>query len=146
MPKWLKVVLIFIGVSVLGLALLVGGIVWWVSANKERLAETGKKAQENGVSFGATHTQDQCVDEGLSHLKECGALDFLCEAGNKIALMSCMAAAKQDGTCRDVPSRDDIFKLANWANEECARRGFRGSQQCTRMIQAIPDACARDQR
>ena len=146
MPKWLKVVLVLIGVSVLGLALLVGGIVWWASANKERLVESGKKAQENGARFGATHTQDQCIDEGLSHVKDCGGFDFVCEAGNKIALMSCMGAATVDGTCKDVPERTDIFKMATFASEECGRRGFRGSQPCGRLMQAIPEACSRDRR
>lgn len=143
MPKWLKVVLILFGVGVLGLALFVGGIAWWVSANKERLAATGKNAQEEGARFGASHTQEQCLDDGLSHLKGCGAMDFICEAGNKIRLVSCLGAAQADGTCNDVPSRNDIFKIATWSNEECTRRGFRGSQQCGRMMQALPEACAR---
>ncbi len=146
MPKWLKVMLIVIGVGVLGLALLVGGVVWWASANKEKFAATGKKAQEDGTRFGATHTKDQCVDEALSHLKDCGTFDFVCEGGNKIALASCMGVARDDGTCKDVPERTDIFKMATWANDECARRGFRGSQPCGRLIQAIPDGCARDPR
>ncbi len=143
MPKWLKIVLILLGVGILGVGLLVGGIAWWVSANKDRLAEIGKNGQEEGTRFGATHSQSQCVDDGLSHLKDCGALDFMCEAGNKIRLVSCLDAATQDGTCNNVPSRNDIFRVATWANEQCTDKGFRGSQPCGRMMQALPEVCSR---
>ena len=146
MPKWLKFVLLFLGIGIVGFGLLIGGFVWWVSANKERLADTGRNAQAEGATFGSTHTQNECVDDALAQMKTCGAIDFVCEAGNKIRLTSCIPAASEDTTCRNIPSKSEIFKMAMWANEECDRRGFHGSQPCGRLMQGIVDACSRPRR
>jgi len=141
-PKWLKIILILAGIGVVLLGAIIGGFAWWISANKDRLAADGKVAQDEGTQFGKSHTQAECVDEGLSHLKQCGAMDFMCEAMNKLRLTSCMDVATKDTTCREAPSRDDIFKMATWSNQFCADKGWAGSQQCGRLAQSIPEACA----
>jgi hypothetical protein len=146
MPRWLKFVLLFLGIGIVGFGLLIGGFVWWISANKDRLAETGQRATSEGHEYGASHTQAECVSDGLSHLKACGMVDFVCEAENKIRLTSCLPVAKVDDTCNDVPGPTDIWKLANWSNQQCDERGYRGSQPCGRLMQGVAEVCAKPRR
>ena len=146
MPQWLKVLLLLLVAAVLGLGLLVGGCIWWVSANKGRLVEGGRAAQTEGKAFGATHAQGQCIEDGLTRLKSCGPVDFVCEALTKLRVDSCMAVAEDDGACAKVPGRGDILKEALWGNEECTRRGYAGSQSCGRLLQGVAETCAKRER
>ncbi len=148
MPTWLKLVLAFLGIGLLGGGLVIGGFVWWVSANKDDLAREGKAAMAEGTEYGQTHTKDECVDEGLRRLDACGSVGFVCEATNKMRMEACIrasAAGTRPGrdVCADTPGRDDIMKSAMWANEECRRRGRAGSQPCGRLMQGIQEVCRR---
>ncbi|MGH7296241.1 MAG: hypothetical protein ACRELB_14970 [Polyangiaceae bacterium] len=143
MPKWLKVALILLGLGVLGVGLLVGGLVWWVRANKDRIAREGGAAQRAGKAFGATHAQSECVDDALVQLASCGKVDFMCEAFAKVRLTSCMPVARVDGTCKAVPAPSEIMSVVHWSNLECRRRGQPGSQACGRLMSGVAEACAK---
>ncbi|HEY1697091.1 MAG TPA: hypothetical protein VGG39_33255 [Polyangiaceae bacterium] len=139
MPKWLKVRLIVAAAGVLVVGLLVGGLVWWFSANGDRIAKDGREAETAGETFGATHAQSECVDDSLAQLGTCGSVDFMCEAMAKVRLQSCLSVARDDGTCKKAPT--EIMKAATWANAECARRGQSGSQRCGRFLGGLAQAC-----
>jgi hypothetical protein len=139
LPWWLVVLLVFGGLFLVG-ALAVGGFVWWLQSNKDRLAESGKKAMDLGRSFGATHDQRQCVDEGVRQLSTRSG--FIGEAEARLFLKECVKhAQKTAGFCSGVPHRGDIMKTAVWAIGECERHGRAQDQSCGRLMQAIPEAC-----
>lgn len=139
MPKWLKVLLIVAASGILFVALAVGGLVWWVNANKDRIVKDGREAQKAGTAFGASHAQSDCVDDSLTQLGTCGSVDFMCEGMAKVRLESCLSVARDDGTCKAAPT--EIFKAATWANAECARRGRKASQPCGRLLGGLAQAC-----
>src|SRR5580704_8437917 len=100
MPSWLKFVLLLLATGVLGLGLVIGGGVWWWGKNKDRIAKGGRAAQTEGRAFGRKNPRGACIDDGLTRLKSCAPLDFLCEAGIKIRLKSCISVAEDDGACK----------------------------------------------
>ena len=65
MPKWLKIVLLVGLIGFVGFGLLVGGIVWWATANKDQIVSDTKAAQEQGTVFGATHHRADCIDDSV---------------------------------------------------------------------------------
>jgi hypothetical protein len=146
MPKWLKILLFLFGGGILAFGLLVGGVVWWASANKDRLVEGTQTAQKEGKRYGETHAKNDCIDDALNRVKTCGMMDFVCEAQAKIRMTECMSVASEDGTCKSAPSQTEIFKIATWANQECANRGYRGSQPCARLLQGVVQGCAQSRR
>ena len=143
MPTWLKIVLAFVGIGLVGGGLVIGGFVWWVSANKDDLAREGKAAMTEGTEYGRTHTKGECVDEGLRRLDACGSVGFVCEATNKMRMQACVRASTQGDVCEGVPGRDEIMKGAMWASDECRRRGRAGSQPCGRLMQGVQEVCRR---
>ena len=48
--RWWIVILVVLGIGVLILVVAVGGMVWWFSANKDRLAAMGKEAEEQSTA------------------------------------------------------------------------------------------------
>jgi hypothetical protein len=139
MPTWLKIVLLVIAANVLAVGFLVAGLLWWVDASTERDVKDSIEAGKAGASFGATHAQSDCIDEGLRQVETCGSLDFRCEAKANMRLFACISVARDDGTCKKVPA--DITKAEAWANAECARRGRSGSWGCERLLSEVSPAC-----
>jgi hypothetical protein len=143
MPKWLKITLVLCGVGVLLLGLLVGGVAWWFSANKDKLVQEGRAAETAGKAFGTTHAQGECIDDALAQLGSCGESGIMCEVSLKIRLNACLSVARDDGTCNGVPGRSDIMKGAVWGNDECTHRGHSGSQSCGRVLRGVVEFCAK---
>ena len=141
--RWWLVLLVVLGVAVLGIGLVVGGIVWWVHANKDRLVAMGREAETSAAEFAASHDQDACVGEGLKKTDACDGI--MCEAQTKIFLEKCIQrATPTPGFCEDVPPSSEIMKTVSWVQEQCRRRGRPADdQRCTRLMQGIPPACHR---
>jgi hypothetical protein len=143
MPKWLKGLLILGGIGfalVLAISFAAG---LWFKNNKERLVEEGKASKNNGVEFGRAHDKDACVTEALRRGAECGAADFVCEAKQKLFMVSCLGESPKDPEfCRGAPKMGEIMATATYLNDACEKRGQPGSQRCTRLLQAIPEHCA----
>jgi hypothetical protein len=141
MPKWLKVLLALFVFAVLGLGMVVGSCVWWVSANKDRLVTGTQAAQREGASFGRTHSQGECIDDSIERVKSCGQLDLPCEVMVKLRLGSCLPVATDDGACARYESQTNLVKEAFLGNEDCKRRGQAGSAACGRLMQGVPEEC-----
>jgi hypothetical protein len=145
MPGWLKFVLLMLAAGVLGLALFVGAIAWWVNKNKDSLIEGARAAQAGGRNFGRTHSKGECIDDSLTRLKLCKSIDLICATGVRVRLTTCMSVAKDDGACQGVPGPMELLKLSFWESRECARRGQPGSQSCQSLMQGVAEACAQGQ-
>ena len=152
MPTWLKFVLVIVGLLfVLG---LLGGIgIWWAMAKLENtfsaMEDELPQIAEEGVAFGQSHDQDQCIDEGLKRAALCGQIDVGCIVKANMFGASCLDAAVPDPTlCADVPSAGDSpFKMGEWAQAECKARGYGDSTQCVQYLQmSVVDYCVRSSR
>jgi hypothetical protein len=146
MPSWLKLLFALAGAALLILVLLVGGVTLWVNHNQDRMLEMGKTAGDDGKRFGVEHTQAECVNDAAGRIEQCGGSDVGCESSNHVRLNACISVAKSDGLCARAPLKGDMWKSAMWANDECDRRGRHASQPCQRLMQSVPEACARTSR
>ncbi len=139
MPWWGILLIIFGVLAFLGL-LAIGGIYWWVTANKDRLLAVGEEGAREGETFASDREQSECVDEGIRKLSSCNGL--MCEAQVKIFTETCIREAEPTpGFCDGVPPKSEIVKASMWAINECSRRGKPNNQRCTRLVQAVLEAC-----
>ncbi|MBX3202497.1 MAG: hypothetical protein KF850_13060 [Labilithrix sp.] len=139
MPWWAILLIAFGALAFLGL-LAIGGVVWWVSANKDRLIAVGREGSREAEAFARDHDQSECVDEGIRKVASCDGV--LCEAQMKIFTTTCIRDARRTpGFCDDVPRMHDIVNTSRWVLDECSRRGKPNNSRCTRLVQAVPEAC-----
>lgn len=142
MPTWVKVVLAVVATGILGLAVLVGGVYWWVTSNKDRLKDEGKAALEGGRTYGAAHAKGECVDEAVARVSQCGVAGFVCEATTKIWLKECLGKSTSGppSWCAGAPEPDSIVAGATWSADECRRRNH-PTQACGRLMADALHAC-----
>ena len=119
--------------------LLFAGGAWWLDSNKDHLKEVGQRAMQEGKDFAASSDRDGCVTEALRRLDAKGA--FMEQVEHKLFLEACLRAAPAAASCEGVPARGDIMKSAQWAVDECARRGHAGNQDCGRLVGAVVEIC-----
>lgn len=140
MPKWLKVILILLGVVVLLCGLSSAGGYWWFSENKEKLKGVGERARKEGAAFAWKSDAEGCVDEGLRRLHErSGIVD---QAVHKLFLKACLEkATRPAGFCTGVPPHGELLAFASWAAERCVAKGKPKDQDCARLMQGVQEAC-----
>ena len=139
--RWGRVVLIGCG-SIVVLAIVVVGIgAYWFSSNKDRLVAMGKQASLEAAAFAASHSQDDCVDEGLKKIDACDGI--LCEGGAKAFTDMCIhEASPTPGLCDGVPAPTEILKAARWIQGQCGKHGRgQGDPKCSRLVQSVVTAC-----
>lgn len=139
--RWWVVLLVAFGVIALIGILGVVGVVWWFSANKDRLLAAGKEGTAEAATYAASHDQSACVDEGLRRVAMCDGI--MCEAKEKIFTTACVQnATPSTGFCDNVPPANAIMEVARWSVDECERRRQSArDQRCHRLVQAVPAAC-----
>lgn len=140
MPKWLKVVLVLLGVVVLLCGVSSAGAYWWFTENKDKLKGVGERAKQEGAAFAYRSNAEGCVDEGLRRLQErSGIVD---QAEHKLFLKACLEKVSLPPEfCADVPPRKEIIASASWAVERCLAKGRTQDQECARLMQAVQEAC-----
>lgn len=140
MPKWLKIVLILVGVMLFACGLCGGGAFFWFNENKEKLKGVGDKAKQEGAAFAYRSNSEGCVDEALRRVtKDTSIVD---QAGNKIFLKACLDKTERaPGFCDDVPPRSELIVSAKWAVERCVEKGRVEDQVCARLMQVVQEAC-----
>ena len=139
MPWWKGLLIAFGVLALIGIA-IVGGITWWVMANKDRLVSESRDTMAEAKAFAESHDQDACVGEGLRKVAACDG--FMCEAQTKIFTTFCLQQAEPTpGFCDGVPPTSEIMNTSRWVVAECERRGKKGNQRCSRLVQAVPEVC-----
>jgi hypothetical protein len=137
----MKVLAIIGGTLLVLIGLAVGAGIIWFEQNKEELRVRGQAAQSQGASFGASSSQEGCVDESLSRLDQCGGL--ICEVMVKFFLKACLKAApSQAGFCGGVPASGEIMASVNWTMGQCSAHDHPLDQPCARLMGAIQEHCS----
>ncbi len=142
MPKWLKVVLVILGVMLLTCSLFGAGVYWWFGENKDRLKGVSERAKKEGAAFAFNSTDEGCLDEALRRLTARSSI--IDQAEHKIFLKACLEKVEHSASfCEGVPPRSEIMAFAQWSVERCAAKGKPGNQECSRMMQSVQEACQR---
>jgi hypothetical protein len=138
MKPVVKGLLIGCGVLVVIGTIGVGGLVWFLNANKDKLIAQGKAVESEGTKFGKDVTEPKCVDEALSrYMKDSGITGTI---QSSIWLDGCLtSSAFTDGFCDGVPSDDEITRTVVWRNEQCQKHGIGG--QCGNVLAAVQKYC-----
>ena len=140
MPKWLKVVLIVLGVMILLCGLSGLGAWFWYGANKDRLKGVSERAKKEGAAFAFNNNDEGCLDEALRRLSSRSSI--IDQAEHKLFLKACLEkAARSPDFCTGVPPRSELMAFAQWAVERCAAKGKPGDQDCSRLMQSVQEAC-----
>jgi hypothetical protein len=142
MPKWLRVLLLVVGVGVGTCGLLVSAGMWWFNRNKEALKTKYAEATAAGGAFGREHDDTECVDEALARKDAKGGV--LNQVASQVFLQACLKVApRTPGFCDGVPPPGAKFiESTTWASAACGRRGLGELQACSQMMQEIQRACA----
>jgi hypothetical protein len=53
----------------------------------------------------------------------------------------CMKTADSHDFCASIPKQSEYLKRAEWSIGECQRRGMPNDQRCSRIMQAVGQAC-----
>jgi hypothetical protein len=138
-PWWMFFVYAFGAMIVLAGA-GIGGFLWWLHANKQRLVDEHGAAVAEGTAFAAGVDQDECVREAPSRSAACDGLR--CEARTQAFLETCVKSAEvTPGLCDPIPPESELLKHAAWRLDQCAKHGQPQNQRCSRVLQAVSRGC-----
>lgn len=142
MPKWAKILIALgCGSGLVIIAIGVGGYIY-INNHKDAWIAEGRKTNEEGRTFAAGKSGNDCVDETLSRLKNCSGIP--CEIRVRIFLDGCLeAAAESPQLCEGVPPKSEIIRTVQWTLDQCARHGMPNSQPCSRVMQEVQKHCAK---
>jgi hypothetical protein len=103
----------------------------WLIVAASLLVARPQALVPEGAAFGRGKHPQQCIEESLRRAR----------ADNRAAAFaaSCLhAAGRSPAYCAEVPWQ--IIDEAEWAADECARRGMR-TPPCTEVYIAVSDYC-----
>jgi hypothetical protein len=72
--------------------------VLWFQGNRDRLATDGRKARDEGLSYGRQHTKEECEVEALAKNGRCGFGNLVCEVETKLFFHECLRSRPADET------------------------------------------------
>jgi hypothetical protein len=140
MPRWLKILLIIGASGALLLVLAIGGLAWWLNANRGELRQKGIAVEAEGTQYGLGKSSDACIDESLTRLERTRGIVQQALLG--IFLKGCLRSAPRDpALCVGVPATSEIMQSATWRNDSCAAHGKRGDQACANLLGMIQEVC-----
>ncbi|HEX2571773.1 MAG TPA: hypothetical protein VH877_19610 [Polyangia bacterium] len=142
MPRWLKILLIVMGVGILLMATCVGGATLWFRAHEDELRQSSKKMKAEGEVYGRSSTDSGCLAETKRRLDASESL--LDQVGIRLFLRACLGTARPTPEfCKDAPAPDAILPTMMWLQKVCSELDAKDPQACTRTVQDIPAHCAK---
>ena len=140
MPQWLKVVL---GIILLFVLFGIGAVfygVHWIKANQPRLQQEARKLHDEGLSFGRGKEPADCIDEALRRYKE--NRGFAGQIRTRVFLEGCLdGSSLPTAFCETLPRQNEFMASAQWALNECQKRGMRNDQTCANVVMAVIQRC-----
>jgi hypothetical protein len=140
MSKTVAIVLSIIGGLFLLAIIVVGGVVFWVYQNKDRLVHSAEQLVKEGKEFGEKTNNEGCLQEALSRHKR--DKSFTGKISTQGFLTVCLqASASSSGFCDGVPGQKEILKSANWVLKKCADAGLQNDQGCQQLFSVVQTYC-----
>jgi hypothetical protein len=145
MPGWLKALLAVVIIFVLlGVAVIVGGVVWW-SRNKDKLIGRAKEVMTEGREYGRSTDNQGCVDETVSRYKKDPGLSSV--ISSSIFTRACLDASRATpGFCTDVPKATEFMKSGQWRVDQCRKVALSSDSYCQQLFQPVQEFCVRGSR
>ena len=145
MSKVWVIVLSIIGGLFLLAIIAIGGIVYWVSQNKDRLVHSFEQLGKEAKEFGAKTNNEGCLKEALSRHKRDKSITG--RISTSAFLTVCLKeSAPSPGFCDGAPANGEIMKSANWRLKKCAEAGLQDDQGCQQIFSAVQTHCQRDKQ
>jgi hypothetical protein len=142
MSKTVAIVLSIIGGLFLLGIIIVGGVVFWIYQNKDRIVHSAEQVVKEGKEFGEKTSNEGCVQEALSRNKRDNS--FTGKISTQGFLTVCLQASQPStGFCEGVPAQKEILKSANWMLKKCADAGLRSDQGCQQLFGVVQTYCHR---
>ena len=141
MPAWLRVTLLLVVLAV------VAGAAVLIRTFQHVSGDIGKDMDE-GSAFGRGKDANVCVNEALARAaSRCTTFDMACTTKMQTFLQGCLRSADQtQGLCSSVPKYRPFSLPDRWLAEECARRGYKGSQRCQIVMATLQIYCSQNKR
>ena len=139
MSKTVAIVLSIIGGLFLLGIIIVGGVVFWIYQNKDRIVHSAEQVVKEGKEFGEKTSNEGCVQEALSRNKRDNS--FTGKISTQGFLLVCLQASKpSQGFCNGVPQPDEM-QSADWMLKKCSDAGMQNDQICHQLFSAVQSYC-----
>ena len=145
MSKVWVIVLSIIGGLFLLAIIAIGGIVYWVTQNKDRWIHSAEQFGKEAKEFGAKTNNEGCLKEALSRHK--GDKSITGRISTQIFLKVCLEESEPSpGFCDGVPEKGEIIKSVNWTLKKCSDAGLQNDQGCQQIFNAVKEYCQRSKQ
>jgi len=140
MSKTWVIVLSIIGGLFLLAVIAIGGIVYWVSQNKDRLIQSAEQLGKGAKEFGAKTNNEGCLKEALSRHKRDKSITG--QISTQVFLGVCLQESEpSQGFCDGVPPKGEYIKSANWTMKKCSDSGLQNDQGCQSIFNTVQAYC-----
>ncbi len=140
-------ILLIIVAAVLGMALLIGGGIWyWWSQNASEFLDAGATAMNEGQVMGRGTDESGCMTAAVERHKADGSQRMGAAVRNNLWLTACLEASKaKDKFCEGVPAQDSLLAVGTWAATSCVQQGF-SDPYCGNLFAVVAKYCSSPQR
>lgn len=127
-------------VIVLGI-IAVAVVGWYVKSHSGQWMAQGKAVRGEGMSFGRTATEPQCVSEAMTRYRaHTGMVNGISQ---RLWLDGCLETASVDAEfCAGVPAEDQFTASVTWRVKQCRDFGFQGDSTCPNIVAEVQRYCA----
>ena len=130
------------GIIVLCCGGLGAGVVLWVRANADDLKAQGEELKHEAAAFGASHVDQDCVEQAMERAGPCMDLDIKCNVRASLFAAFCLDQAQPTPElCTDVPPKSALLAFTKYSTRICAARGLMGHQGCSQVLQQLAQHC-----
>lgn len=134
-----RIVIALVGSTLAFLLVLAAMGAWWWTAHRGDLQQDAQMAASEGMRFGETTNEADCLDQALIRHDSCE--NFSCQVSNNLFLGACLEAASSASEfCIGVPAKDELMQTALWRQEMCTQRDRPGSF-CQALMNQVQAHC-----
>jgi hypothetical protein len=141
MPRWLQVLLGVVAIGILTVIILAFVGYRWVRRNRGQIQAQMRELTSQGTAYGSGKDVTACMDESVRFYEAHGK-NFKARLTTQIWMESCVRASTVSAEfCAKAPRPTEFIKGAQWAVDECAKRGLGTDQGCRNFMLVAPRAC-----
>ena len=143
MSKIWVIILSIIGGLFLLAVIVIGGVAYWFSQNKDKLIQSAQRIEKESKEFGVKNNNEGCLNEALARHKRDKSLKG--QISTQLFFGFCLHESEPTpGFCEGVPPKAEIMKSVNWTLKKCSDSGLQNDQGCQRLFGAVQEYCHRN--